>query len=129
VTCIFYQKVDSCWWKVARFGGSPCFREPNHQQQRRLPRGFCYAGNFAVERHFAELHAANPELAHVAFGAARQHTAVVQADGVGVAREFVERIVVACLFEFLAEFGIFCDMRSRLRPRAITDFFAILLSI
>lgn len=76
-------------------------------EQRCLPRCFGYARNFAEQCHFAEFYPADAKLAHIALRAARQQATVVQADRVGVAGQFVERIVIAGFLEFFAKVGIF----------------------
>ena len=85
-------------------------REPGTRtEQRILPGGFCDSRNFAVKSHFAELDTANAKLSHIAFGPAGKQAAIVQAYRIGITREFVERIVVACFFELFAQLGVFSD--------------------
>jgi hypothetical protein len=88
-----------------------------------LPRRFGDAGDFTVQSHLAEFHPADAEFAHIAFGAASEHTAVVQANRVGIARKFVECVVVASFFQFLAKLSVLCDHTFALQSTGNNRFF------
>ena len=71
------------------------------------PARFSDAGDFAVKGHLPELIPAKAELAHIAFRAAGQFAAVVQADRIGIAGKLVEFIPATVLLELLAQTCIF----------------------
>src|ERR1700712_2645391 len=71
-------------------------------ENRSLPARLGHTGDFPGQSHFAETHAADAKLAHVAAGAAVNHVAVVQAHGRSVFGQLVETFVVAGSFQSLA---------------------------
>jgi hypothetical protein len=90
-----------------------------------LPRGFLDSGNQPLRGHFAELDAADTELAHVAFGPSGELATVVHADGVRVAGQLRQTQLVAFGFESCAFSAYLATSLARFTSRAFIDSFAI----
>src|SRR5699024_6135119 len=78
-------------------------RRPDLQS---LPGSLFHSGDESFGSHFPELDTADAELAHVSFRTAGNHAAVVQTDGVGVARELAQTFLVAGRLEGCTFLGI-----------------------